>query len=87
MAANPVSAAVPVADVAQLRGVPECLQWFTREKQWINEIHLELCRIPAPLVPGVPRVNENYMSSNDRTLHGPTYSLHNPHAFNARAGR
>src|SRR5438445_8556984 len=24
------------------------LQWFTREKQWINEIHLELCRIPAP---------------------------------------
>ena len=26
----------------------ECLQWFTREKQWINEIHLQLCRIPAP---------------------------------------
>jgi tripeptide aminopeptidase len=48
MAANPVPAAVPVADVAQLRGVRECLQWFTREKQWINEIHLELCRIPAP---------------------------------------
>jgi tripeptide aminopeptidase len=47
MAANPVSAAVPVADVAQMRGVRECLQWFTREKQWINEIHLELCRIPA----------------------------------------
>jgi acetylornithine deacetylase/succinyl-diaminopimelate desuccinylase-like protein len=22
--------------------------WFTREKQWINEIHLALCRIPAP---------------------------------------
>ena len=48
MAANLVPAAVPVADVAQLRGVRECLQWFTREKQWINEIHLELCRIPAP---------------------------------------
>ena len=26
----------------------DCLQWFTREKQWINEIHLQLCRIPAP---------------------------------------
>ena len=26
----------------------ECLQWFTREKQWINEIHLQLCRVPAP---------------------------------------
>ncbi len=48
MAANLVPATVPVADVAQLRGVRECLQWFTREKQWINEIHLELCRIPAP---------------------------------------
>ncbi|HVP47896.1 MAG TPA: M20/M25/M40 family metallo-hydrolase, partial [Bryobacteraceae bacterium] len=48
MAANLVPAAVPVADVAQMRGVRECLQWFTREKQWINEIHLEACRIPAP---------------------------------------
>jgi len=48
MAANLIPAAVPVADVAQLRGVLECLQWFTREKQWINEAHLEICRIPAP---------------------------------------
>src|SRR5260370_37210648 len=48
MAANLVPAVVSVADVAQQRGVRECLQWFTREKQWINEIHLELCRIPAP---------------------------------------
>jgi len=48
MAANLVPAVVPVADIAQQRGVRECLQWFTREKQWINEIHLELCRIPAP---------------------------------------
>ena len=55
MAANPVSAAVPVTDVAQLRGVRECLQWFTREKQWINEIHLELCRIPAPTFLEQPR--------------------------------
>ena len=29
-------------------GVRECLQWLTREKQWINEKHLELCRIAAP---------------------------------------
>ena len=25
----------------------ECLQWFTREKQWVNEAHLQLCRVPA----------------------------------------
>jgi acetylornithine deacetylase/succinyl-diaminopimelate desuccinylase-like protein len=30
------------------RAARECLQWFTREKQWINEIHLQLCRVPAP---------------------------------------
>src|SRR5207247_6737007 len=26
----------------------DCLQWFSREKQWINEQQLQLCRIPAP---------------------------------------
>jgi acetylornithine deacetylase/succinyl-diaminopimelate desuccinylase-like protein len=34
--------------LADERGVHDCLQWFTREKQWINEIHLQLCRVPAP---------------------------------------
>jgi hypothetical protein len=37
-----------VAAMAEAGGVRECLQWFTREKQWINERHIELCRIPAP---------------------------------------
>ena len=31
-----------------MRGVRECLQFFTREKKWINETHLQLCRVPAP---------------------------------------
>src|SRR5574340_376156 len=35
-------------EAAEARGVRECLQWFTREKKWINEIHLQVCRIPAP---------------------------------------
>ena len=34
--------------LTQETAVRESLQWFTREKQWINETHLELCRIPAP---------------------------------------
>jgi tripeptide aminopeptidase len=25
-----------------------CLEWFRRERSWINEQHLKLCRIPAP---------------------------------------
>ena len=37
-----------VGQLAASRGVRECLQWLTREKQWINEQHFELCRIPAP---------------------------------------
>jgi acetylornithine deacetylase/succinyl-diaminopimelate desuccinylase-like protein len=37
-----------VGELAEQRGVRERMQWFTREKQWINEIHLQLCRIPAP---------------------------------------
>src|SRR5947209_18627749 len=47
MAANALTA-VHLSGLTEHRGVRECLQWFTREKQWINEIHLQLCRIPAP---------------------------------------
>src|SRR5438477_13069912 len=41
-----------VADsVSELSRVPAtrvCLDWFRRERAWINEQHLKLCRIPAP---------------------------------------
>jgi acetylornithine deacetylase/succinyl-diaminopimelate desuccinylase-like protein len=39
---------VTIGELEQHRRVRECMQWFTREKQWINEIHLQICRIPAP---------------------------------------
>jgi tripeptide aminopeptidase len=50
---NYLCMAVNAADVTleELTGhgpIRERLQWFTREKQWINETHLALCRIPAP---------------------------------------
>lgn len=35
-------------ELAGLPAIRESLRWFTREKQWVNEIHLQLCRIPAP---------------------------------------
>lgn len=47
MAGN-TSAGGNISELADQRGVRECLQWFTREKQWINETHLQLCRVPAP---------------------------------------
>jgi tripeptide aminopeptidase len=37
-----------LSEITENRSVRECLQWFTRERQWINETHLQLCRIPAP---------------------------------------
>jgi len=37
-----------VADAAGSPALREGLSWFAREKQWIHERHLELCRIPAP---------------------------------------
>ncbi len=40
-----------VASIARLVEDPaihECLQWFGAEKRWTDQIHLELCRIPAP---------------------------------------
>ena len=37
-----------VAALAARPAVRECIQWFTEERRWINDRHLELCRIPAP---------------------------------------
>jgi tripeptide aminopeptidase len=39
---------VSLHELAQTREIREVLQWFTREKLWINEIHQQVCRIPAP---------------------------------------
>src|ERR1039458_1107947 len=48
MAANTALPGTNLNELAGHAGVRECLQFFTREKQWINEIHLQLCRVPAP---------------------------------------
>jgi tripeptide aminopeptidase len=48
VAANLLPAAAAAGDMAERPGIREALQWFTREKQWVNEIHLQLCRVPAP---------------------------------------
>ena len=45
---EPAFTARLVADLVQTPVIRDCLQWFAREKQWINEQHLLLSRIPAP---------------------------------------
>src|ERR1700683_573393 len=37
-----------VADLAASPSVRACLDWFRRERLWIQEQHLKLCRVPAP---------------------------------------
>ena len=37
-----------VAETAQSAGVRAGCEWFRRERAWINEQHLKLCRVPAP---------------------------------------
>jgi len=44
-----------IEELAQAGGVRECMRWFTREKQWVNERHLEVCRIAAPTFEERPR--------------------------------
>ncbi len=48
MAANLLSAAATPGELAERPGIREALQWFTREKQWVNDQHVQLCRVPAP---------------------------------------
>jgi len=46
IAKNP--AATLITELSQTPGVKECLASFAREKSWIAEQHLQLCRVPAP---------------------------------------
>ncbi len=67
MAATPMTMdARRVAAMAEAGGVRECLQWFTREKQWINERHIELCRIPAPTF--LEQARAEWMAAQFRAL-------------------
>lgn len=53
-------------NLAASPGVREALQWFTREKLWVNETHLQLCRIPAPTF--MEQERAEWMSSTLRSL-------------------
>ncbi|HXE64202.1 MAG TPA: M20/M25/M40 family metallo-hydrolase [Bryobacteraceae bacterium] len=55
MATQAANAANSIGDLAECRGIREALQHFTREKQWVNDIHLQLCRIAAPTFHELPR--------------------------------
>ncbi len=66
VAANLFPAAAAVGELAERPGIREALQWFTREKQWVNDIHLQLCRVPAPTF--LEQQRAEWMASNFRAL-------------------
>src|SRR6185369_4992324 len=37
-----------IADLARAPELRTALDWFRRERSWINDQHLKLCRVPAP---------------------------------------
>lgn len=66
MATQTLHAANIIGDLAERRGVREALQHFTKEKQWVNDIHLQLCRIAAPPFHELARAE--WMAAQFRTL-------------------
>jgi tripeptide aminopeptidase len=44
----PAAATPTLHELAEGRDLREILKWFTRERLWVNDIHQQLCRVPAP---------------------------------------
>jgi acetylornithine deacetylase/succinyl-diaminopimelate desuccinylase-like protein len=55
-----------VSQLAGERGIRDTVQWFTREKQWVNDMHLQLCRVPAPTF--LEQERAEWMASAFRSL-------------------
>jgi tripeptide aminopeptidase len=66
VAANPLFALATAGELAGASGIREVLRWFTREKQWVNDMHLRLCRVPAPTF--LERERAEWMASQLRTI-------------------
>ena len=48
LSGEPVALAKLLAEALNSPAIRDALAWFVREKQWINEQHLQLCRVAAP---------------------------------------
>src|SRR5271155_3497582 len=55
-----------VSDLARSARVRACLEWFRKERAWINEQHLKLCRVPAPTF--FEQKRAEYMAERFRSL-------------------
>src|ERR1700677_4336048 len=55
-----------VAGLAATPGVRHAADWFRKERAWINEQHLKLCRVPAPTF--FEQKRAEYMAERFRSL-------------------
>src|SRR5271156_381369 len=55
-----------VAGLAATPGVRHAVDWFRKERAWINEQHLKLCRVPAPTF--FEQKRAEYMAERFRSL-------------------
>ncbi len=55
-----------VSELARSASVRAGLEWFRKERAWINEQHLKLCRIPAPTF--LEQKRAEYMADRFRSL-------------------
>src|SRR5580704_16516953 len=55
-----------ISELARSAGVRACLEWFRKERGWINEQHLKLCRIPAPTF--LEQKRAEYMAERFRSV-------------------
>jgi tripeptide aminopeptidase len=44
-----------IAQLAERTALFQAQRWFARERAWINDVHLQLCRVPAPTFFEQPR--------------------------------
>ena len=55
-----------VSELVRSPSVRACLDWFRKERAWINEQHLKLCRVPAPTF--LEQKRADYMAERFRSL-------------------
>jgi tripeptide aminopeptidase len=55
IASRPAFEARRITHLAEKTELFQAQRWFARERAWINDIHLQLCRIPAPTFFEQPR--------------------------------
>jgi tripeptide aminopeptidase len=59
-------AATPVAEIAATPPIRKAFEWFRKERAWINDVHVRLCRVASPTF--FEQKRAEWMAENFRAL-------------------